>query len=253
MGRWFFCALQKRETMARVVSEKIWSSQKVRTITPEEWQPEYSWLLPIAAADGTFEADPHLVWAQAYSCNRRKWDTEKVGRLLDELERVGLLQRARDETGKVWGRWVGSEKFLPTKERCKTNRYKTGRGDLFETSDGAAPEQRQESDGAAPAQRPLGVGVGSGVGVGEGVGNGVGVGLVCGQDSENEREQIKSVYSSPSPTATPTAAATPTPLPFKRIRTAVPVQDGPSSLDPKTACAVAEFAAELKSRNQEQK
>jgi hypothetical protein len=216
--------------MARVVSEKIWSSQKVRNINPEEWQPEYSWLLPIAAADGTFEADAHLVWAQAYSCNRRQWNTENVGRLLDELERVGLLQRADDENGKVWGRWVGSEKFLPSKERCRTNRYKTGRGDLFEASDGAAPAQRQESDVAATAQRPLGVGVGSGVGFGEGLGNGVGVDLVCGQGSVNEQEQVKSVCSSPSPTSTATAAATPTPtpLPFKRIRTAAPVQDGPS-------------------------
>jgi hypothetical protein len=190
--------------MARVVSEKLWTSEKVRNIKPEEWQPEYSWLLPIATADGTFECAPRLVWAQAYSCNRAKWNVDDVGLLLDELVRVGLLQRATDETGKVWGRWVGSEKFLPTKERCKTNRYKTGRGDLFEISDGAAPAQRQESDGAATAQRPLGVGVVGGFGGGEGKG----VDLVCGQGSANEQEQVKSVCSSPSPTAQATATAT---------------------------------------------
>lgn len=245
-------APEKRIAMARVVSEKIWTSEKVRNINPKDWQPEYSWLLPIATADGTFECLPHLVWAQAYAfCRDQRWTDEKVGRLLDELVRVGLLQRATDESGKVWGRWVGSEKFLPSPERCKTNRYKTGRGDLF--SDGAATAQRPESDGAAQAQRPLGVGVGSGVGFGSGLGEGVGSGSpkASGNEQPNSNPNIKSVGEArrPStPTPTPTPAATPKPTATPKREVLSPDEYRRAKDAPALQQAVAELAEELAAR-----
>jgi hypothetical protein len=131
--------------MARVVSEKLWTSEKLRYVQPPEWRSEYAYLLPISLADGTFECDPHRIWSQAYSYLREDWNAEKVGRLLDEFCRVGLLWRAEDENGRLWGFWVGSEKFLPSKERCKKKRYRVGRADLFEEYSGAAPGQHRPS------------------------------------------------------------------------------------------------------------
>jgi hypothetical protein len=195
--------------MARVFNEAAWKSDKVFNIQPVEWRAEYAWVYSIALADGTFEASPRLVWMVAYASVRPDWDIEKVGHLLDELARVGLLRRTQDEQGKVWGRWVGSEKFLPSQERCKTNRYKTGRGDLF--SDVAAPAQRPESDGAAPAQRPLGIGVGGGVG--EGLGTGEGVGSGSPKNSETEPQVKGPVVSEASSSLANTVAPTPAPNP----------------------------------------
>jgi len=141
--------------VARIFSEDAWKSDKISKIVPSSWRPEYAWLYSIALADGTFEADAHKVWVSAYACVRPDWTCAKVEKLLKEFERVGLLRFATDENGKLWAEWIGSGKFLPTPERCKTNRYKTGRSDIF-------------SDGAATAQRQLGVGVGSGIGLGLG-------------------------------------------------------------------------------------
>jgi hypothetical protein len=197
-SRWAFSALG--EEMARVISEKLWTSEKIRNIQPKEWQPEYAWLYPIALVDGTFECQPRLIWAQAYACNREEWSPEKVAQLLDELERVGLLQRSTAEDGKVWGRWAGSEKFSPTKEHIESHRYKTGRPDLFpnaplRSSASAAPALPQRSTG----QSRLGVGVGSGIGIGKEVGVGS-----AAKDSENGKTNPKNggAFSS-TPTPTP--------------------------------------------------
>ncbi len=119
------------EKRTRLFSESAWKSEKIDKIEPVQWRAEYAWLYSIALADGTFEAAPKLVWSAAYAHARPDWDSSKVGELLDELERVGLLERATDENGKVWGHWVGSEPFLPSPERIKKSRYKVGRGDLF--------------------------------------------------------------------------------------------------------------------------
>jgi hypothetical protein len=191
--------------MARVFNEAAWKSDKVFNIQPVEWRAEYAWVYSIALADGTFEASPRLVWMAAYASVRPDWDIEKVGHLLDELARVGLLRRTQDEQGKVWGRWVGSEKFLPSQERCKTNRYKTGRGDLF--SDVAASAQRPESDGAAPAQRPLGVGSGCGCGIGEGEERDLG--LVAPKNPETEPQVKDPVVSEASSSLSDTVEPTP--------------------------------------------
>jgi hypothetical protein len=246
--------------MAKLISERVWHSKKVRNIQPPEWSAEYTWLLPIAFVDGTFEADAQDIWSRAYACIRQGWDADKVAKLLDEFERVGLLQRTTDTDGKVWGFWVGSDNFLPPPSHRE--RYKAGKRSLFGESsshqggikDASSSHQGCIKDASLSPPERVPLGVGSGVGGGFGRGEGTGVGLVCGQGSENEQpqEQVKGACSSSSssPTATPTAAATPTPtpLPFKRIRTATPAQDGPSDLDPNTARAVAEFAAELAAR-----
>jgi len=267
--------------MARVFSESAWKSDKIFNIKPIEWRAEYAWVYSIALADGTFEASARLVWMAAYASIRPDWDVEKVGQLLDEFERVGLLRRATDTDSKVWGWWVGSDKFLPTPERCEKKRYKTGRRDLF-TSAGAAPTQPRCSPDAPPEQprRSPAIGVGVGRGCGEGLGKGKDVGVDCAaKDSENEQqpEQVKSVEAS-SPNTVETTA-TPRPedftnrmdygtachnagvMPvsraeFKRRRPVLPPAEytmekmvaAASVSRPSVDAAVASFAAELAAR-----
>jgi hypothetical protein len=115
--------------MARVISEKIWHSTKIANIQPKEWRPEYAWLVAIAFVDGTFEADARDIWARAYAYSRPDWSAEMVAQLLDELERVGLIQRVKDADGRVWGFFTGSDNFTPPPS--KKSHYKAGKRSLF--------------------------------------------------------------------------------------------------------------------------
>jgi hypothetical protein len=182
--------------------------------------------MPLAFVDGTFEADARSIWSRAYAYGRPDWDADKVAKLLDEFERVGLLQRTKDEDGRVWGFWVGSDKFLPAP--AHRERYKAGKRALFgEIKDTSLTPQGAVLD--ASKSLPLGFGVGSGVEVGvRERERGKGLVLVLGsaaKDPENEPQPQDQnptpLSSSPTPKATATAEATPTPLPFKRIRTAI--------------------------------
>lgn len=205
-GVCFFCALQKREHVARLISERVWHSKKLSNVHPKEWQPEYTWLLPISFVDGTFEADAQDIWARAYAYAREDWDAGKVAKLLDEFERVGLLQRTTDADGRIWGFWVGSDNFLPPPSHRE--RYKVGKRSLFgNIKDESSSHQGCIKDASlSPPERvPLGVGVVGGCGIGEGEG----VGLVCGQDSGNEQEQVKTASAGASSLQTASATSTP--------------------------------------------
>jgi hypothetical protein len=125
--------------MSRVIKDNVYHSNKVSNIQPKEWRPEYSWLLPLSYVDGTFEAEAQNVWARAYAYSRPDWSTEKVAQLLDEFERVGLLQRTKDEHGRVWGFWTGSDNFTPPPSQ--RSHYKQGKRDLFNDKARARLEQ----------------------------------------------------------------------------------------------------------------
>lgn len=107
---------------ARVVDDSIYLSSKVKALKPEH-RAEYSYLIPLAEANGVFEADPVRIWATAYSYHRDGITHEWVQNLLEDLKRVDLL-RTWEELGKTWGYWVGIDKpgRLPSKEHMK--RYK---------------------------------------------------------------------------------------------------------------------------------
>src|SRR5271157_4138617 len=76
-------AIPTLEVRARVFNEAAWKSEKVLSINPAEWIPEYAWLYSIALVDGTFEASPRQLWMAAY-VGRPDWNAEKVAQLLDE-------------------------------------------------------------------------------------------------------------------------------------------------------------------------
>jgi hypothetical protein len=136
------------EYRARILNEAIYGSKKIASVEPPEWRAEFPWLLALSNTDGTFEADAHSVWAKAYAFARPDFTSEKVGRLLDEYARVGLLLRKEDADGRLWGFWVGSDNFQPPPS--KRAHYKQGKRALFSAS--ATPEQRQDSASAAPVQ-----------------------------------------------------------------------------------------------------
>jgi hypothetical protein len=101
----------------------LWRSEKIRRVDPVRARPEFANLLPLALANGVFEADPDRIWADVYSFNRPDIKPADVRRILEAFERVKLLFRWTDETGKVWGYWVGIEKpgRLPGKSRRGKN------------------------------------------------------------------------------------------------------------------------------------
>ena len=76
---------------ARVVDDSIYLSSKVKALKPE-YRAEYSYLIPLAEANGVFEADPHRIWATAYSFHRDGIDPDWVRNLLADLKRVDLLR-----------------------------------------------------------------------------------------------------------------------------------------------------------------
>lgn len=109
--------------------DKAWRSDKLKQL-PEPLASEYAWMYPIALADGTFEADPHKVWSDAYSYNRKGFSPKKIAKILDDFEKFGLLQRTKGADGKIWGFWVGSEAELP--HESDTRKFKKGKKFLFD-------------------------------------------------------------------------------------------------------------------------
>ena len=86
----------------RIISDATYTSKKVRSINPPELRPEYLWVIPIADDNGVFEYDPERIWAEAYSLSRPGWDETRVNSLLEELVRVGLVEKYEHE-GKTYG------------------------------------------------------------------------------------------------------------------------------------------------------
>ena len=112
-----------------VDGEAVWTSDKLAKVEPLEFRAEYTNLLPLAEADGTFEANARRVWKEVYSYNRQDITVDLVEDILDEFERVGMLLRKKDEDGKVWGYWVGIESRLPS--ISQRDKYKPGKASLF--------------------------------------------------------------------------------------------------------------------------
>src|ERR1700730_1284067 len=92
-----------------IQGEAIWDSNKLLRV-PEEYRPEYTNLLPLALANGSFECNPDKIWSRVYSYNRADKDREFVKRALEAFESAKMLFRWEAEDGVIWGYWVGIEK-----------------------------------------------------------------------------------------------------------------------------------------------
>lgn len=100
----------------------MWGSRKVGSLPPD-LKTEFAWLLPLALANGVFEAEDQIVWAKCYGPRRPEVPLERVTTILKALETSELLIRWQDKTGKIWGYWVGIDKpgRLPGKSRRGRN------------------------------------------------------------------------------------------------------------------------------------
>jgi hypothetical protein len=105
-----------------VDGEGLWRSDKLGQIQAAWIKAEYANLVPLALANGSFEANPRRIWSTVYSYNRPEITLEQVEQILAELERVKLLFRWSDgPSGKEWGYFIGIEKpgRLPAPSRLR--------------------------------------------------------------------------------------------------------------------------------------
>jgi hypothetical protein len=98
----------------------VWKSDKIARIQPESIRPEYANWIPLALANGSFEADTRRLWATVYSYNRPDISFNDAEEIRREFCRVGLLFLWLDDaSGKIWGYFTGIEKpgRLPARSR----------------------------------------------------------------------------------------------------------------------------------------
>src|SRR5258707_1317877 len=93
----------------RVVDgEALWLSQK-GLLLPERYRTHYANWIPLAEANGVFEATPQRIYARIYSYWLPNFGKKKVAALLDAFIKVGLV-RTWQADGKTWGYFVGIDK-----------------------------------------------------------------------------------------------------------------------------------------------
>jgi len=93
----------------RVVDgDALWLSDKVKKL-PETYRMHYANWLPLAEANGVFEADPDRIFTKVYSFLCPAMPKRRVKELLDLMVQAGLVQVWEAE-GKTWGYFIGIEK-----------------------------------------------------------------------------------------------------------------------------------------------
>lgn len=113
----------------RVVDgEALWLSQKVRSL-PAEYRLHYANWLPLAEANGVFEANANQIWARVYSFLLPDMTEKKVQKVLDALISSDLVKIWK-ENGKTWGYFKGIEKSGRLPSAKHLNRYKNLPPDL---------------------------------------------------------------------------------------------------------------------------
>jgi hypothetical protein len=102
--------------------EGLWRSDKLTRVQPQSFRSEYANLLPLALANGVFEANARRIWSTVYSYNRPEITLEHVEQILAEFERAKLLFRWTDPRSvKDWGYWIGIDEpgRLPAPSRLR--------------------------------------------------------------------------------------------------------------------------------------
>lgn len=107
----------------RVVDgDALWLSEKIRTL-PEEYRLHYANWIPMAEANGVFEADIYRIQAKVYAYMLPTTTPDVVGRILKAFTEAGLVKVWREDN-KNWGYFVGIEKSGRLPELRYLARYK---------------------------------------------------------------------------------------------------------------------------------
>lgn len=107
----------------RVVDgDALWLSEKVRNL-PEEFRLHYANWIPMAEANGVFEADVHRIQAKVYAYMLPSVTSDMVGRLLTAFTEAGLVKVWREDN-KNWGYFIGIEKSGRLPPLGHLSRYK---------------------------------------------------------------------------------------------------------------------------------
>lgn len=102
--------------------EALWLSNKIKHL-PEQFRMHYANWIPLAEANGVFEADPERIRARVYSFLLPDFSIKQVKQVLDNFVRVGLVN-LWEEDGKKWGYFNGIEKSGRLPELRHLSRYK---------------------------------------------------------------------------------------------------------------------------------
>jgi hypothetical protein len=93
----------------------MWTSTKLAAVQPPSLRMHYANWLPMAEANGVFEANPDLIRSKVYGFLIPNMTTKKVSIVLSEFVRVNLIALHHVD-GKTWGYFNGIHKpgRLPT-------------------------------------------------------------------------------------------------------------------------------------------
>jgi len=131
-----------------VDGEALWTSSKLKKVVPVEWRAHYANWLPLAEANGVFEADVDIIRARIYPVINPKVTSENVRAIFNEFVRVGLLTWFQSDD-KLFGYFIGIDKSgrLPSEKHMK--RYANLPPDCpqvaLRTNPGPIPEMSGES------------------------------------------------------------------------------------------------------------
>jgi hypothetical protein len=143
-----------------VDGEAVWRSSRVKKL-PEELRLHYIAWIPLAEANGAFEADSALIWTRVYAYLMPSFTEEDVEDLLSRLEQAGLLT-VYHANGKRWAYFNGMEKPGRLPSEAHQARY----SELPPLPEGLGTSPGLS--GTAPGQvrnNPQGFGFGFGIGL----------------------------------------------------------------------------------------
>jgi len=102
--------------------EAFWLSEKVKLL-PKEYRLHYAAWIPLAEANGVFEASVSQIYTRVYSFLRPDFGPKQVSSLLAAFVRVGLIKLFKAD-GKTWGFFIGMDKEGRLPSISHLNRYK---------------------------------------------------------------------------------------------------------------------------------
>ncbi len=167
-----------------VDGEALWTSTKLGNVTPKEFRFHYANWLPMAEANGVFEANLAIIRSKVYGFLSPETTNNKVSRIFNEFLRVGLLS-VYEADGKTWAYFNGIHKPGRLPSGAHVTRYKN-----------LPPDPPPELSGTDPGLSGTDPGVCriTPEGFGFGVGSGIGIGIGLEEEEMNHNTRISDQF-----------------------------------------------------------